>query len=112
LKKSLKIGNTRYKIVWDIQAKESLKAIYLYIKEASPNAAQKVKKEILSLTASLSDMPERFSTEYYLQGSNKEFRSVSLWSYKIIYRVHEQEVRILDIIHTKRNTDVIEILDF
>ncbi|QEK51915.1 type II toxin-antitoxin system RelE/ParE family toxin [Pedobacter aquae] len=101
-----------YQVVWDIKAKESLRAIYLYIKEASPSAAIMVRKEILNLTASLQKMPERFSTETYLKGSNKEFRSVSLWSYKIIYRIHEQKVRILDIIHTKRNTALIEKLDF
>ncbi|WP_225870892.1 type II toxin-antitoxin system RelE/ParE family toxin [Pedobacter cryophilus] len=35
-----------YTVIWDKDAKESLKDIYLYIKEESPNAAKKVRLEI------------------------------------------------------------------
>ncbi|HMQ00391.1 MAG TPA: type II toxin-antitoxin system RelE/ParE family toxin [Cyclobacteriaceae bacterium] len=97
-----------YRIIWDSRAKESLKAIILFIKEESPTAAEKVRKELLKLTASLKKMPERFSTEPYLEHKGNEYRSVTKWSYKIIYRVDEKEVRILEIIHTNRNTTIIE----
>ncbi|TKB98849.1 type II toxin-antitoxin system RelE/ParE family toxin [Pedobacter cryophilus] len=53
-------------------------------------------------------MPERFSTEKYLSKKGKEYHSVTKWSYKIIYRIMDKEVRILAIIHTKRNSSVIE----
>jgi len=97
-----------YRVVWDARAKESLRAITLYIKEESPVAAKKVRKELLRLTASLKKMPERFSIEPYLENKGNEYRSVAKWSYKIIYRVGEEEVRILEIVHTRRNTTVIE----
>ena len=42
-----------YRVIWDNKAKESLKAITLFIKEESPTAAKKVKTELLKLTASL-----------------------------------------------------------
>jgi len=42
-----------YRVIWDTRAKESLKAIVLYIKEESPTAAKKVRSELLKLTASL-----------------------------------------------------------
>jgi plasmid stabilization system protein ParE len=99
---------TIYRVVWDNKAKESLKAIILYIKEESPPAAKKVRTELFKLTASLKKMPERFSTEPYLELRGNEYRSVSKWSYKIIYSVRNKEVRILEIIHTSRNTSVIE----
>ena len=97
-----------YRVIWDSRAKESLKAITLFIKEESPAAARKVRIELLKLTASLKKTPERFSTEPYLEHKGNQYRSVAKWSYKIIYRVCEQEVRILEIVHTSRNTTVIE----
>lgn len=98
----------QYRVIWDTRAKESLKAITLYIKEESPTAAVKVRTELLKLTASLKKMPERFSSEPYLEQKGNEYRSVTKWSYKIIYRIAESEVRILEIVHTSRNTTVIE----
>jgi plasmid stabilization system protein ParE len=97
-----------YSVVWDTVAKESLVEIVKYIKKDSPSAAKKVREELLKLTASLKSMPERFSVESYLAHKGNEFRSVTKWSYKIIYRIKEHEVRILEIIHTSRNTSVIE----
>ena len=97
-----------FPVIWDENAKESLRDIYLYVKEASPNAAKKVRLEILKLTSSLSKNPERFSAEKYLSKKGKEFHSVTKWNYKIIYRIANDKVRILAIIHTRRNTKVIE----
>jgi plasmid stabilization system protein ParE len=99
-----------YRVIWDSRAKESLKAITLFIKEESPAAAQKVRIELLKLTASLKRMPERFSAEPYLEHKGNEYRSIAKWSYKIIYRVSEKEIRILEIVHTSRNTTEIEDL--
>jgi|SRR5688500_1942644 len=100
-----------YHVIWDTRAKESLKAVILYVKEESPTAAKKVRSEILKLTASLKKMPERFSTEPYLEHKGNEYRSVVKWSYKILYRVNENEVRILEIVHTSRNTTVVEDIE-
>ena len=100
-----------YRVIWDNRAKESLKAITLFINEESPTAAKKVRKELLKLTASLKKMPERFSIEPYLEHKGYEYRSVTKWSYKIIYRVSEKEVRILEIVHTNRNTTVVEDIE-
>jgi len=97
-----------YQVIWDIKAKQSLKDIFLYLKEESPSAANKVRNELLKLTSSLEKMPERFSSEYYLRDKGNEYHSVTKWSFKIVYRIKDKEVRILDIIHTRRNTAVIE----
>jgi plasmid stabilization system protein ParE len=100
-----------YRVIWDTKAKESLKAITVFIKEESPTAAKKVRTELLQLTGSLKKMPERFSPEPYLEQKGNDYRSISKWSYKIIYRVSEDEVRILEIVHTSRNTTVIEDIE-
>ena len=60
------------------------------------------------MTASLKEMLERFSTEPYLENKGNEYRSIAKWSYKVIYKVDENEIWILEIVHTGRNTTVIE----
>lgn len=97
-----------YRVLWDNEAKAALKSIIAYIKQDSPAAAQKVKQALLQLAASLEQMPDRFSAEPYLAGKLGNYRSVSKWHYKIIYRVTEQEVLILDIFHTGKNPIEIE----
>ena len=90
-------------VIWDDFAKQSLKEIYLYIKKDSPQSAIKVRNTISTLASSLSVFPERHQVEFLID--NKSYRSVPLWSYKIIYRVTEKEVRIVDIFHTSRNPE-------
>jgi len=82
-----------------------------YVREESPSAAQKLRVELLKINSGLKNIPERFSKEPYFQNNGKEYRSLIEWSYKIIYRVSETEVRILEVIHTSRNTTAIEKLD-
>ena len=101
----------KYKVIWDTFAKASLKSIVEYIKEDSPSAAQKVKSELLKLAKSLNDKPNRFSKEPYLADREGNYRSVSKWSYKIIYKVTETQVYILDIFHTRKDPSEIEELD-
>lgn len=97
-----------YSVIWDIEAKAELKEIYYYIKEDSPGAAKKVRLALLQLAASLKTQPFKFAAEPYLEHKGKTYRSVTKWSYKMIYRVGEEEVRILKIIHTRRNTTIFE----
>ncbi len=101
----------KYKVSWDTYAKASLKSIVEYIKEDSPSAAQKVKNELLKIAGSLKDKPNRFSEEPYLEDKEGNYRSVSKWYYKIIYKVTESEVHILDIFHTRKSPSEIEELD-
>lgn len=101
----------KYKVIWDTYAKESLKSITEYIKEGSPSAAKKVKNELLRTARSLHDKPSRFSQEPYLQGREGDYRSVSKWYFKIIYKVTESEVHILDVFHSKKSPSKIEELD-
>lgn len=91
----------KLKIVWDEKAIESLKDIVSYIEQDSFTAAQKVKKKIIATAKSLQKFPQKFSVELYI--NDIKYRSVALWSYKIIYRVTETEIRIITIFHTSRN---------
>ncbi len=100
----------KYKVIWDSVAKESIKSIIEYIRDSSPKAAQLVKSELLKIAGSLNDKPNRFSEEVYLKSKVGNYRSVSKWSYKIIYKVIKDKVLILDVYHTKKNPEDIEKL--
>jgi plasmid stabilization system protein ParE len=52
---------------------------------------------------SLNDFPEKYSTEDFLADESENYRSVSKWSYKIIYEVAEDCIIIADIFHTSQH---------
>jgi len=52
----------RLKVIWDNEAKQSLKSIYYYIKQRESQAqAVRVRKKIVELGNSLSAFPEKFA---------------------------------------------------
>ena len=95
-------------IRWDRLAKDNLDDIYAYIAEDSVTAARKVKKELVKLAHSLNDFPEKFSIEVYLADESENFRSVSKWSYKIIYEITEECIIIVDVFHTSQHPSKIK----
>lgn len=97
-------------IRWDRYAKQNLDAIYDYIAKDSVPAARRVKKELVKLAHSLNDYPEKYSREESLINEKENYRSVSKWSYKIIYEVTDEFIIIADIFHTSQNPDIIKRL--
>jgi len=57
----------------------------------------------VELAGSLNDFPEKHATEPYLKDEPENYRSVSKWSYKIIFEVTSEEIIIADIFHTSQN---------
>ena len=95
-------------IRWDRLAKENLDQIFDFIAQDSVTAARKVKKEFIKLAHSLNDFPEKFSVEPYLKDEPENYRSVSKWSYKIIYEVTEEYIIIVDVFHTSQHPSKIK----
>jgi plasmid stabilization system protein ParE len=83
-------------------AKESLDNIYEYILQDSLLNARKVKKELIKLVGSLNDFPKKYSKEEFLLELSENFRSVSKWSYKVIYEITNESIIIVDIFHTSQ----------
>jgi len=93
------------RIIITNKARASLRSYFEYLKvEVSLETAQHVRDEILSKCAKLKDF-SGYSKEKYLEDEPEEYRSITLWHYNIIYTVTEQEVRVLNIIHTSRNPE-------
>ena len=97
------VAKKRLPIRWDRLAKESLDDIYKYISQDSLQNARKVKKELIKLVGSLNDFPDKYSREEFLEEEPENYRSVSKWSYKIIYEVTDEAIIIADIFHTRQH---------
>ena len=97
-----------YRVIISNRAKESLKTIVDYIKKDSPSAAEKVRKALIKEAKSLKVHPGRYSKEEQLIDKPGNYRSLVKWHYKIVYKVEEKEVQILNIFHTSRNPTVIK----
>lgn len=103
------MSNKKLPLRWDRLAKDNLDAIYNYIAEDSILAARKVKKELVNMASSLNNFPEKFSVEEYLSDVPGNYRSVSKWSYKIIYEVTNECIIIADVFHTSQHPSKIQI---
>ncbi len=95
-----------YKVIWDDEAKASLRRIYYYIRKCeSINQARKVRGEIRDLATSLGFMPFKFSKDEYLLGIEGDIRFKIIWSYKILYEITDEYIIILDVFHTSRDPE-------
>ncbi len=100
------------KIIWDDEAKKSLRSIYEYIKiKESISIALRVRNELIREVKSLPKFPEKFAQEPYFTRDSGNIRFKVIWSYKIIYEITDRHILILDIFHTSRNPSEIETED-
>lgn len=88
-------------LIWNKRAETDLWLHIGYIYEQSPQNAQKFLSEIETLVESLSNFPYKFPAEPIYNSEN--VRYAVIYSYKIIYHVDEDIIRILRIFHTKQN---------
>jgi plasmid stabilization system protein ParE len=103
------VTHKKLPIRWDRLSKESLDDIYEYIRKKSPQNARMVKKELVNLVGSLNDFPEKYSREEFLLEEPENYRSVSKWSYKIIYEVTDQAIIVVDIFQTSQQPSKISL---
>ncbi len=93
-----------YKVIWDDEAKVSLRRIYNYIKNReSTDQAIKVRDEIKDLAKSLGFMPHKYAEDPFLKDEPGDNRFKVIWSYKLVYEVTEKAIIILDVFHTSRD---------
>jgi plasmid stabilization system protein ParE len=95
------------KISWDKQALHYFRETIRYIREGSPQNAEKVKKEVLEKIIALSTRPEIHNPDKYKLNNNGNYRAFELHRLRVGYLVKDNEI----IIARVRNTNQ-EPLDY
>ncbi|MBA3986463.1 MAG: type II toxin-antitoxin system RelE/ParE family toxin [Flavobacteriales bacterium] len=71
------------KVVWTLEALESLRTIYEFILQKSPQNALNVLNELLKLGDSLTNDFAVYSKDPII--NEEQFRHITKWPFKIIY---------------------------
>jgi len=89
------------RVVWTPTARDGLDDVLAYIAEDSPRAATKVLDVVLGVAESL----DRFSTRGRIvpEIGNPSIREVFVYSYRMLYQVRDDDVRILGFLHGARD---------
>jgi len=88
-------------IVWDYEAERELQDIYDYIFLDSPQNADRVVSELLSLIQDIPNMPYKHPKEPF--SNSDSIRFIAKWNYKIIYEIDDSLIRIASIFSTRKN---------
>ena len=100
------MGIKRERVIITRRARNSIANIYKYIKtrEKSAEKAHYVRKAIIDKCFALKEFAG-YSKEAYLEDYPEDYRSISIWSYVIIYTVTNKEVRILNVVHSSQSPE-------
>jgi toxin ParE1/3/4 len=88
------------RVVWSARAIADVDAIAAYIATNSPSYARTVARKILTSTRSLAEFP--FSGRIVPEVGDDSLREVFVYSYRVIYRVRQDEVVVTAVIHGRR----------
>lgn len=96
----------RYKVNFTKNAQGDLEHIFFYIAEDNINKARKFILELEEKIYSLATFPERFSyiPENAFFGTN--YRNLTHKKYRVIYRIDENAVFVLRVIHGAKLLDL------
>ncbi len=88
------------RIIWPASVQKQLYEAYNYILISSRQNAEKVKSELVASTKSLLKNPGLYPPDKYRKNNDGSFRAYELHSFRISYRVAENEIVIVRIRHT------------
>ena len=88
-------------VKWTYPAKQDLKSIYDYIAKESKFYAKKVADEIFEKSVGLESFPQLGREVPELGDPN--IRELIVYSYRLIYEIQASEIKILALIHGKRD---------
>jgi plasmid stabilization system protein ParE len=91
---------------WTFPARNDLRQIHAYIANDSRYYAQKVVHEIVGKARSLESFPVKGRVVPEIEDPN--VREVFIYSYRLIYEIAADEIRVLAVIHGKRDLFLVE----
>jgi plasmid stabilization system protein ParE len=89
-------------IVWDTGAKRQLQEAYLKILEDSYQGAVRVRDVILEAVDKIPKNPYRYPADKLKYNNPGNYRAFELYSYRIAYKVTDENIQILRVRHIKR----------
>lgn len=92
----------KYKIVWSNQAKETLKSIYKYYQERSPQGAINVKNDLLKSPKTII-----YANQYQVDDINPKCRRIVVRGFKVLYKESNGTIQIMDIVATAQSPEVL-----
>ncbi len=90
-----------HRIRWSPQAVSDVEAIAEYIERDSPFYAKAVVSKIVGVTRRLSEFP--LSGRVVPEMKDDAFREHFVFSYRVIYRIEEELIIIVAVVHGKRS---------
>ncbi len=94
-------------MIWTQPAKADLRSIHDFVANDSPHYAKKVVQDIREKTDILEQLPKRGKKIPEL--NNDHVRELSLYSYRIIYKIKEQGIFVLAVVHKRRDLKIDDI---
>lgn len=88
-------------VLWSKASLDSLETIYNFIFENSPQNAEMVVDTLLNLGDDLAKFPEKNPREPLY--NDESIRYFPKWNFKIVYRIEENRILIINIYSTKMN---------
>ncbi|MNQ06217.1 Plasmid stabilization system protein [compost metagenome] len=88
-------------VIWSKDAIKSIQNSYDYIHTKSPKNANLVADTLFDLGDKLNLFPEKNPIEPLF--NSKEIRFFPKWNFKIVYRIEETRIYILDVFSTLQN---------
>jgi plasmid stabilization system protein ParE len=94
-------------VKWTLPARDDLRAIYEYIALDSKFYAKKIVREIVSISSTIPEMPER--GRVVPETDEQQIREIFIYSYRLIYQISSGLISILAVIHGSRNITALNI---
>ena len=88
------------RLVWSPEAVEDIEAIAAYIERDSPHYARVVASRLVETAESIPDFPK--IGRIVPEAGDPDLRERFVYSYRLIYRLDQQRVLILAVIHGSR----------
>ncbi len=88
-------------VIWSDPARVDLRSIHNYIAHDSRYYAKKVTQDIAAKTDILNELP--LMGKIVPELNNVNIRELSLYSYRILYEIKDQDLFVLAVIHKRRN---------
>lgn len=92
------------KIIWDKNAVEELEEILEQISKDSIAGARIVKSGILDTLKTIKKSPYIFAADILKENNDNSYRSFTVYSYRISYKVENEFIKILRVRHTSRES--------